>query len=165
MTCSRSQRSDCSPLLFLFCFSPPNALFFVTDHTTKLGMKDLLKAQQWRVGRDSNLIPPQYRTNALTATPCSPYKFQTVENKTSWWQNFSRFPDANRSYEGYQADEKMFGFFLIISLWLIVQKYFGEKRPFVCPFHAELVSSICGIYSAGFRGVLNGRRRRRRRFN
>ena len=32
---------------FFICFSPPNALFFVTDHTTKLGMKDLLKAQQW----------------------------------------------------------------------------------------------------------------------
>ena len=26
---------------FVFCFSPLNALFFVTDHTTKLGMKDL----------------------------------------------------------------------------------------------------------------------------
>ena len=59
---------------FLFCFSPPNALFFVIDHTTKLGMKDLLKDQQWWVERDSNLIPPQYRPNALTTTPCSPIK-------------------------------------------------------------------------------------------
>ena len=33
--------------LVCFCFSPPNALFFVIDHTAKLGMKDLLKAQQW----------------------------------------------------------------------------------------------------------------------
>ena len=72
VTCSRSQRSDFSLLLFLFCFSPPNALFFVTDHTTKLGMKDLLKAQQWWVERDSILIPPQYMPNALTTTPCSP---------------------------------------------------------------------------------------------
>ena len=32
---------------FLFCFSSPNELFFVIDHTTKLGMKDLLKDQQW----------------------------------------------------------------------------------------------------------------------
>ena len=31
---------------FCFCFSPPSA-FFVIDHTTKLGMKDLLKDQQW----------------------------------------------------------------------------------------------------------------------
>ena len=71
VTYSKSQRSDCSPLLFLFCFSPPNALFFVTDHTTKLGMKDLLKDQQWWVARNSNLIPPQYRPNALTTTPFS----------------------------------------------------------------------------------------------
>ena len=35
------------------------------------GMNDLLKAQQWWVERDSNLIPPQYRPNALTTTPCS----------------------------------------------------------------------------------------------
>ena len=27
-----------NPFYFLVCFSPPNALFFVTDHTTKLGM-------------------------------------------------------------------------------------------------------------------------------
>ena len=47
------------------------ALFCVTDHTTKLGMKDLLKAQQWWVERDSNLLPPQYRANALSVTPCS----------------------------------------------------------------------------------------------
>ena len=76
VTCSRSQRSDCSLLLFkrksfFFCFSPPNASFFVTDHTTKLGMKDLLKDQQWWVERDSNLIPHLYRLNALTTTPCS----------------------------------------------------------------------------------------------
>ena len=32
---------------FCFSFSPPNALFFVTDHTTNVGMKDLLKDQQW----------------------------------------------------------------------------------------------------------------------
>ena len=66
---------------FLFCFSPPNAsLFFVIDHTTKLGMKDLLKDQQLCVERYSNLIPPQYRPNALRAnhyamlplTPCFP---------------------------------------------------------------------------------------------
>ena len=31
---SRSQRSDCSPLFVCFCFSPPNTLFFVTDHTS-----------------------------------------------------------------------------------------------------------------------------------
>ena len=45
------------PLLFLFFFSQQYALFCVTDHTTKLGMKDLLKDQQWWVERDSNLIP------------------------------------------------------------------------------------------------------------
>ena len=28
VTCSKPQRSDCSPMLFLFCFPPPNALFF-----------------------------------------------------------------------------------------------------------------------------------------
>ena len=28
VSCSTSQRSDCFPLLFFFCFSPPNALFF-----------------------------------------------------------------------------------------------------------------------------------------
>ena len=60
--------------LFCFCFSPPSALFFVIDYTTKLGMKDLLKVQQWWVERDSNLIPPQYRPNALTTTPCSPWE-------------------------------------------------------------------------------------------
>ena len=43
----------------------------VQNHTTKIGMKDLLKAQQWWVERDSNLIPPQYRMNALTTAPCS----------------------------------------------------------------------------------------------
>ena len=32
---------------FCFHFPPSNALLFVTDHTTKLGMKDLLKAQKW----------------------------------------------------------------------------------------------------------------------
>ena len=32
---------------FLFYFSLTNALFFVTDHTTKLRIKDLLKDQQW----------------------------------------------------------------------------------------------------------------------
>ena len=37
--------------LVCFCFSPPNALFFVTHHTAKLGMKDSLKAQQWWVER------------------------------------------------------------------------------------------------------------------
>ena len=57
---------------FQFCFSPPNALFLVTDQTTKLEMKDLLKDQQLWVDRDSNLIPPQYRPNALTTAPCSP---------------------------------------------------------------------------------------------
>ena len=56
---------------FYFCFSPPNALFFVIDHTTKLGMKDSLKDQQWWVQRYSNLIPPQYRPNALSTAPCS----------------------------------------------------------------------------------------------
>ena len=97
VTCSRSQRSDCSPLLFLFCFSPSNALFFVIDHTTKLGMKDLLKDQQWWVERDSNLIPPQYRPNALTTTPCSPlrhappyamlplYVSHVPREKKPWW--------------------------------------------------------------------------------
>ena len=35
-------------------------------------MKDLPKDQQWWVERGSNLIPPQYRPNALTTTPCSP---------------------------------------------------------------------------------------------
>ena len=34
-------------VVILFWFSPPNALFFVIDHTTKLGTKDLLKDQQW----------------------------------------------------------------------------------------------------------------------
>ena len=82
VTCSNSWRSDCSSLLFfLFCFSPAKALFFVNDHTTKLGMKDLLKDQQWRVERDSNLIPPQYRPNALAATPCS--RFTKVISSTS----------------------------------------------------------------------------------
>ena len=56
----------CSPWLFLFL------PFFVICHTTELGMKHLLKAQQWWVEGDSNLIPPQYRLNALTTTPCSP---------------------------------------------------------------------------------------------
>ena len=37
-------------------------------------MKDLLKDQQWWVEKDSNLIPPQYRPNALTTTPSSPLK-------------------------------------------------------------------------------------------
>ena len=32
---------------FCLCFCPPNALFFVLDHTTKLGMKYLLETQQW----------------------------------------------------------------------------------------------------------------------
>ena len=42
-------------------------------------MKDLLKAQQGRVERDSNLIPPQYRPNALTTTPCSPERlYETI---------------------------------------------------------------------------------------
>ena len=54
---------------FYFCFSPPNALIFVTDHTTKLGIKDLFKPQQLWIERYSNLIPPQYNTNALTTTP------------------------------------------------------------------------------------------------
>ena len=45
--------------------------FSIIDHTTKLGMKDLLKEQEWWVERDSNLIPPQYRPNALTTKPCS----------------------------------------------------------------------------------------------
>ena len=71
VTCSRSQRSDCSPLLFLFCFSPPNALFFLIDHTTKLGMKDLLKTQQWWVERFEP-DTAQSMPNALTTTPCSP---------------------------------------------------------------------------------------------
>ena len=66
--------------VFLLSFSPPNALSFVIDHTTKLGMKDLLKDQQWGVERDSNLIPPQYRPNALSTTPCSldAYNFRIV---------------------------------------------------------------------------------------
>ena len=29
-----------------FCFPPTSALFFAIDNTTKLGMKDFLKAQQ-----------------------------------------------------------------------------------------------------------------------
>ena len=61
----------CFLSFFCFCFSPPNALLFVLDHTTKLRIKELLKAQQWWVERDSNLIPSQYRSNALTTTPCS----------------------------------------------------------------------------------------------
>ena len=45
------------------------------DHTTKLEMKNLLKTKQWWVGRDSNLIPAQYRLNAITTTPCSPIRY------------------------------------------------------------------------------------------
>ena len=54
MTCSRSQRSDCSPLHFLFRFFSAKCVLFVINHTTKLGMKDLLKDQQLWVERDSN---------------------------------------------------------------------------------------------------------------
>ena len=56
-------------LLFLL-FSTKCVIF--CHSFTKLEMKDLLKVQQWWVERDSNLIPPQYRPNALTTTPCSP---------------------------------------------------------------------------------------------
>ena len=55
-----------------FYFAFRRQMRYATDHTTKLGMKDLLKDQQWWVERDSNLIPPQYRPNDLTTTPCSP---------------------------------------------------------------------------------------------
>ena len=51
-------------------------LVFWHDHTTKLGMKDLLMAQKWWVERDSNLIPSQYRLNALTTTSC-PFSSRT----------------------------------------------------------------------------------------
>ena len=86
--CLMSQRSDCSPLLFLFWFSPPNALFFVTDHTTKLGMKDLLKAQQWWVEIVLNLLPPQYRKNALTTTSRSPVTQIPVQFHALFVQNY-----------------------------------------------------------------------------
>ena len=42
---SSSQRSDYSPLLFF-----PRQMHFSHDLTTMLGMKNLLKTQQWRVG-------------------------------------------------------------------------------------------------------------------
>ena len=73
-TCSRFQRPpNCSPLLFLFLLFSAKCVIFFFAHATKPGMKDLLKAQQWWVERDSNLLPPQYRANALTTTPCSPF--------------------------------------------------------------------------------------------
>ena len=56
-------------LLTVFLLFSAKCGIFVIDHTPKLGMKDLLKVQQGRVERDSNLIPPQYRTNALITTP------------------------------------------------------------------------------------------------
>ena len=34
-------------------------------------MQDLFKDKQWCVQRDSKLIPPQYRPNALTIAVCS----------------------------------------------------------------------------------------------
>ena len=78
VTGSRSERSDCLPLhFFIFGFSPPNALSLIIP-LTKLGMKDLLKNQQWRVERDSNLIPPHYRPNALTTTPSSTLNCQIL---------------------------------------------------------------------------------------
>ena len=111
MTCSRS---DCSPLLFFICFSTPHALFCVTDHTTKLGMKVLVKDQQWGVERDSNLIPPQDRTNALTTIPCSHVAYSPIgkklkhgniktipPQKNSPFTLFSDLPHKNQNHSLY----------------------------------------------------------------
>ena len=69
---------------FYFYFSPPNALFFVINRTTKLGMKDFFKDQQWRVERDSNLIPLQYRSNALTTNPFAFFNIHCCKTSKNW---------------------------------------------------------------------------------
>ena len=68
VTWSVSQRSHCSMMLCLLCFSPPIALFFVID-------------QQLCVEKDSNLVPPQYRPNALSLH-YAPVKNEQVKHYT-----------------------------------------------------------------------------------
>ena len=70
--------------LFVLLFSAKCVIFWSLNNTTKLGVKDLLKDQQWRVERDSNLIPPQYRPNALTTTLCTPLINHKVSMKNVW---------------------------------------------------------------------------------